>query len=65
MSLCVSGGADHEKTAANVRLVLDYYGYNVIHEFFEGMGGAIITKDDFPDIYNELFDIGKKLDAVM
>lgn len=65
MSLVVSGGADHEKTAANIRLVLDYYGYKIIHEYFEGMGGAVITKEEFPDIYNELFDLGRKLDAAL
>jgi len=65
ISLCISGGADHEKTAANVRLVLDYYGYNIIHEFYEGMGGAIITKEDFSDIYNELFAIGEKMHTAL
>lgn len=65
ISLCISGGADHEKTAANVRLVLDYYGYNIIHEFYEGMGGAIITKEDFSDIYNELFVIGEKMHSAL
>jgi len=65
VSLCISGGADHEKTAANVRLVLDYYGYNTIHEFYEGMGGVVITKEDFSEIYEELFAVGKKLDEVL
>ena len=65
LSLVVSGGADHEKTAANIRLVLDYYGYDIVHEYYEGMGGAIITKQDFPEIYDELFEIGKKLDGTL
>ena len=52
--------ADHEKAAANIRLVLDYYEYTVVGEFAEGMGGVVVTKEEFPDIYNELFSLGKK-----
>ena len=59
--IAVSGGADHEKAAANIRLVLDYYAYAVVGEFAEGMGGVVVTKEEFPDIYNELFSLGKKL----
>jgi multimeric flavodoxin WrbA len=65
MLLAISGGADHEKTAANIRLVLEYYEYRIVGEFFEGMGGVIITREDFPDIYNELFDLGKKMGAAL
>jgi multimeric flavodoxin WrbA len=60
-----SGGADHEKTAANLRLVLKYYEYSIIGEYFEGMGGVIVTQEDYPDIYQELFDLGKKLDMAL
>ena len=59
--LAVSGGGDHEKTAANIRLVLDYYEYKVAGEFAEGMGDVAINKEEHPDIYNELFVLGKKL----
>jgi multimeric flavodoxin WrbA len=63
--LAISGGADHEKTAANIRLVLEYYEYNIVGEFVEGMGEAIVTREDHPDIYTELFALGKKLnDAI-
>jgi len=58
----ISGGADHEKTAANIRLVLEYYEYNIVGEFVEGMGEAIVTSQDHPEIYKELFALGKKLD---
>lgn len=60
--LVVSGGADHEKTAANIRLVLEYYEYKIVGEFAEGMGGVILNKDEYPDLYNELFELGTKLD---
>ena len=61
----ISGGADHEKTAANIRLVLEYYEYNVVGEFVEGMGEAIVTTEDYPDIYEELFSLGRKLDEAI
>ena len=54
-----------KKTAANLRLLLEYYEYNIVGEFAEGMGGVIVNKEDCPDIYQELFDLGKKLDAVL
>ena len=60
-----SGGGDHEKTSANLRLVLEYYEFNVIGEYAEGMGGVIVTKEDYPDIYQELFDLGGKLDEAI
>lgn len=60
--LAISGGGDHEKTAANIRLLLEYYEYQIVGEFVEGMGEVIVTKEDQPDIYNELFALGKKLD---
>jgi multimeric flavodoxin WrbA len=60
-----SGGGDHEKTAANLRLVLEYYEYNIIGEYVEGMGGVIVTQEDYPDIMKELFDLGKKLDEAI
>jgi len=41
--------------------VLEYYQYTVIGEYVEGMGGVVVTKEEFPDIYNELFALGKKL----
>ena len=63
--IAISGGGDHEKTAANIRLILDYYEYNIVGEFVEGMGEAIVTKEDYPDIYNELFSLGKKLDEAI
>ncbi len=63
--IAISGGGDHEKTAANIRLVLDYYEYHIVGEFVEGMGEAIVTKEDYPDIYNELFSLGKKLDEAI
>ena len=60
--LAISGGGDHEKTAANIRLILEYYEYQIVGEFVEGMGEVIVTKEEQPDIYNELFALGKKLD---
>jgi len=60
--LAISGGGDHEKTAANIRLILEYYEYNIVGEFVEGMGEVIVTREEQPDIYNELFALGKKLD---
>ncbi|MCK5010057.1 MAG: flavodoxin family protein [Deltaproteobacteria bacterium] len=60
--LVVSGGGDHEKTAANIRLLLEYYEYQIVGEFVEGMGEVIVSKEEYPDIYNELFALGKKLD---
>ena len=63
--LAISGGGDHEKTAANIRLVLEYYEYTIIGEFVEGMGEAIVSKEEHPDIYNELFSLGKKLDEAI
>jgi multimeric flavodoxin WrbA len=65
MIVVVSGGGDHEKTAANIRLVLNYYAYQVGGEFVEGMGGVIVTKEEYPDIYNELFALGRKLDEAL
>jgi multimeric flavodoxin WrbA len=59
--LVCSGGGDHEKTAAAIRLVLEYYEYAIAGEYVEPMGGAVISRDEFPDIYQELFDLGKKL----
>lgn len=59
--LTISGGGDHEKTAANIRLVLEYYEYNIVGEFAEGMAEVIVSKEEYPDIYNELFDLGKKM----
>jgi len=61
MILCVSGGGDHKYTAANLRLILNYYTFRIVAEFAEGMAGAVVTKNDFPEIYNELFALGKKL----
>ncbi len=63
--LSVSGGGDHDRTAANIRMVLEYYEYKIVGEFAEGMGGAVINKEEFPDIYKELFALGKKLDAAI
>jgi multimeric flavodoxin WrbA len=63
--MAISGGGDHEKTAANIRLVLEYYEYTIVGEFVEGMGEVIVTKEDYPDIYNELFSLGKKLDEAI
>jgi multimeric flavodoxin WrbA len=63
--MAISGGADHMKTAANIRLILDYYQYHIVGEFVEAMAGAIVTKEEFPDIYSELFALGEKLDAVL
>ena len=60
--LVVSGGGDHEKTAANIRLVIEYYEYKIVGEFVEGMGDIVLKKEEHPDIYNELFALGKKLD---
>ena len=65
MIVVVSGGGDHEKTAANIRLLLEYYEYQVGGEFVEGMGGVIVTKEEYPDIYNELFALGRKLDEAL
>jgi len=65
MILVVSGGGDHEKTAANIRLLLDYYEYVTVGEFVEGMGGVVVTKEAFPDIYDQLFGLGKKLDEAL
>ena len=61
--LAISGGGDHEKTAANIRLLLEYYEYKIIGEFVEGMAEVIVTRDEQPDLYNELFAMGQKLDA--
>ena len=63
--LVASGGGDQEKTAANIRLVLEYYEYNIVGEYAEGMAGAIVTQQDFPDIYQELFSLGQKLAAAL
>jgi len=63
--LAVSGGGDHEKTAANIRLVLDYYEYRLVGEFAEGMGDVAINKEEHSDIYNELFSLGGKLSAAI
>ncbi len=63
--LTVSGGGDHEKTAANIRLVLEYYEYNIVGEFAEGMGGVVVTKEEFADIYNELLALGRKMDEAL
>ena len=60
--LAISGGGDHEKTAANIRLLLEYYEYKIIGEFVEGMAEVIVTRDEQPDLYNELFAMGRKLD---
>lgn len=65
MILVVSGGADHEKTAANIRLVLEYYEYQIVGEFVEAMGGVVINKEEHIDIYNELFALGKKLNETL
>ena len=65
MIVGASGGGDHEKMAANLRLVLEYYEYNIIGEYVEGMGGIIVTKEYYPDIYQELFDLGQRLDAAL
>lgn len=59
--LVASGGGDHEKTAANIRLVLEYYEYAITGEYVEGMAGAIVTAEVYPDIYEELFSLGRKL----
>lgn len=59
--LTISGGADHEKTAANIRLILEYYEYRIVGEFAEGMAEVIVSKEEHPDIYNELFELGKKM----
>ncbi len=65
MIVVVSGGADQEKTAANLRLVFDYYEYAVIGEFAESMGGIIVSKQEYPDIYTRLFALGKILDEAL
>ncbi len=65
MLITVSGGADHEKAAANIRLVLDYYEYAVVGEYAEPMGGAVITREEFPDIHDELVQLGGKMDAAL
>ena len=62
MIITVAGGADHDKTAANIRLVLEYYEYQIVGEFVEGMGGVIVNKEEHTDIYQEIFALGKKLD---
>ena len=59
--LVASGGGDHEKTAAHIRLVLEYYEYAIIGQYAEGMAGVIVTSEDYPDIYQELFSLGQKL----
>jgi hypothetical protein len=41
--------------------VLEYYEYRIVGEFVEGMGGAIVNREEHPDIHNELFSLGKKL----
>lgn len=61
LMLVVSGGGDHEKTAANIRLVLEYYEYNIIAAFVEPMAGAIVSEKEHPDIYRELYGMGEKL----
>jgi NAD(P)H-dependent FMN reductase len=65
MILAISGGEDHEKTAANIRLVLEYYEYQIVGEFVEGMGGVIVTKEEHKNIYSKLFNMGRKLDATL
>lgn len=59
--LVASGGGDHKKTAANIRLVLEYYEYDVVGEYAEGRTGAIVTQEAYPAIYQELFSLGRKL----
>ncbi len=56
---------NHEKTAANIRLLLEYYEYQIVGEFVEGMGEVIVSKEEYPDIYNELFALGRKLDEAL
>jgi multimeric flavodoxin WrbA len=63
--IAISGGGDHEKTAANIRLLLEYYEYKIVGEFVEGMGGVVVKKEEHPDIYNELFALGKKIDDAL
>ena len=63
--LVVSGGGDHEKTAANIRLVIEYYEYQIVGEFVEGMGNVVLKKEEHTDIYNELFALGKELDETL
>ena len=60
--LAIAGGADQEKTAANLRLVVDYYEYRIVGEFAEALGGIIVSKEEHRDIYNRLFALGKRLD---
>jgi len=65
MIISVSGGGDHEKTAANIRLLLEYYEYKVVGEFVEGMGGVVINKEEHPDLYDELYSLGKNMDEAL
>ena len=46
-----------------MRLVLEYHEYNIIGEYAEGMVGVIVSKEECPDIYQELFGLGRKLDV--
>ena len=63
--IAISGGADQEKTAANLRLVFEYYEYRVIGEFAEALGGIIVNKQEHTDIYNRLFALGKQFDEAI
>ncbi|MHC4639431.1 MAG: hypothetical protein ACYTBV_18325, partial [Planctomycetota bacterium] len=61
----ISGHALHETTAELIRVFFTFHECNIVGEFVEAMGGIVVTKEEHPDIYNELFALGKKLDEAM
>ncbi len=57
--ISIAGGGDMEKTAANIRLVLDYYSLVTVGEFVEGLGNVDVR--EHPDILKEAEAIGQKM----
>jgi hypothetical protein len=52
-------------TADFIRLVLTFHECNIVGEFVDAMGNIVLNKEEYPDIYDELFALGKKLDEAI
>ena len=63
--LAIAGHAGHEITADLLRLVLTFHECNIVGEYVEAMGGIVLNKEEYLDIYNELFALGKKMDEAL
>lgn len=63
--LAISGHAVQEMTADFIRLVLTFHECNIVGEFVDAMGNIVLNKEEYPDIYDELFALGKKLDEAI